>query len=244
MNDVFRKSTRKEKVILFSLGILLIIATTIIFNVFIKKPLNEIENFVILLITPELGVLGIILILSNFNTKNKFIRSVLLILTGVLIGGMLFNNGIRYATFMFILAIIIVLVVVFFANAFITTFSLSLYSIVWMIIAGFLLFRYPNYQYAIIYSCITLGLITYLLFACKLNKYILKKFLGEAISNDYDSETLKENLTVIYIVIFIILNISAALYNDKFYIYALINNSFLTVITILQVRWEKIFRLK
>ena len=45
---------------------------------------------------------------------------------------------------------------------------------------------------------------------------------------------------VIYITIFVILNVSAALYNDKFGFYNLINNSFITAITITQINWSKI----
>ena len=60
----------------------------------------------------------------------------------------------------------------------------------------------------------------------------------------YNYEYLKENLTVIYITIFVILNVSAALYNDKFGFYNLINNSFITAITITQINWSKIFNFR
>ena len=60
----------------------------------------------------------------------------------------------------------------------------------------------------------------------------------------YNYEDLKQNLNLIYIIIFVLLNVSTALYNDKLDFYNLINNSFITVITITQVNWPKIFNLE
>ena len=63
-------------------------------------------------------------------------------------------------------------------------------------------------------------------------------------SESYNYEDLKQNLTVIYITIFVLLNVSTALYNDKLDFYNLINNSFITVITITQIDWSKIFNFR
>ena len=63
-------------------------------------------------------------------------------------------------------------------------------------------------------------------------------------SEPYNYLDLKENLTVIYIIIFVLLNVSTALYNDKLDFYNLINNSFITAITITQINWSKIFNFR
>ena len=129
-------------------------------------------------------------------------------------------------------------------KSFVTGITLLVYSLFWLIIAAALLIKIPSYYYAITYSCITLCLITYLYFGTKMNNFFIRKMGWREKSESYNYEDLKQNLTVIYITIFVLLNVSTALYNDKLDFYNLINNSFITVITITQIDWSKIFNFR
>jgi hypothetical protein len=232
--SIWRSGNKKERLILFTLGIALIAFAIYLFNSSINQTFTNTGNLMKLLISPELGILGMIFIIVNFNTEDNKVKIGLGVVVGIAIGGLIFNNPFRIATLILLVDIIIFMVITFFA----------LYSIFWFALAAVLLVKMPTYSYAIIYSCITLCLVTYLLFAGWVNGKLLKNMWGEDKAKNYDYDTLKDNLTLIYIIIFILLNVSAALYNDKLGYYNLINNSFLTIITILQINWKKLFHIK
>ena len=244
INTIFKPKSKIGRMILFISGILLILLSIFLFNCAINKPLSDFDNLFKILISPELGVVGMILILTSFNIKNIRSNVGLSIIVAIILGLLIFSSSSIIPILVLVLDIIIFIVITFLAKSFVTVVTLSVYSLIWLIIAAALLNKMPSYYYAITYSCITLCLITYLCFGTKINNlFIIKMWWGEELEL-YNYEYLKENLTVIYITIFVILNVSAALYNDKFGFYNLINNSFITAITITQINWSKIFNFR
>lgn len=244
INTIFKPKSKIGRMILFILGILLILLSIFLFNCAINKPLSDFDNLFKILISPELGVVGMILILTSFNIKNIRSNVGLSIIVAIILGLLIFSSSSIIPILVLVLDIIIFIVITFLAKSFVTVVTLSVYSLIWLIIAAALLNKMPSYYYVITYSCITLCLITYLCFGTKINNlFIIKMWWGEELEL-YNYEYLKENLTVIYITIFVILNVSAALYNDKFGFYNLINNSFITAITITQINWSKIFNFR
>ena len=244
INTIFKPKSKIGRMILFISGILLILLSIFLFNCAINKPLSDFDNLFKILISPELGVVGMILILTSFNIKNIRSNVGLSIIVAIILGLLIFSSSSIIPILVLVLDIIIFIVITFLAKSFVTVVTLSVYSLIWLIIAAALLSKMPSYYYVITYSCITLCLITYLCFGTKINNlFIIKMWWGEELEL-YNYEYLKENLTVIYITIFVILNVSAALYNDKFGFYNLINNSFITAITITQINWSKIFNFR
>ena len=244
INTIFKPKSKIGRMILFILGILLILLSIFLFNCAINKPLSDFDNLFKILISPELGVVGMILILTSFNIKNIRSNVGLSIIVAIILGLLIFSSSSIIPILVLVLDIIIFIVITFLAKSFVTVVTLSVYSLIWLIIAAALLNKMPSYYYVITYRCITLCLITYLCFGTKINNlFIIKMWWGEELEL-YNYEYLKENLTVIYITIFVILNVSAALYNDKFGFYNLINNSFITAITITQINWSKIFNFR
>lgn len=244
INTIFKPKSKIGRMILFISGILLILLSIFLFNCAINKPLSDFDNLFKILISPELGVVGMILILTSFNIKNIRSNVGLSIIVAIILGLLIFSSSSIIPILVLVLDIIIFIVITFLAKSFVTVVTLSVYSLIWLIIAAALLNKMPSYYYVITYSCITLCLITYLCFGTKINNlFIIKMWWGEELEL-YNYEYLKENLTVIYITIFVILNVSAALYNDKFGFYNLINNSFITAITITQINWSKIFNFR
>lgn len=244
INTIFKPKSKIGRMILFISGILLILLSIFLFNCAINKPLSDFDNLFKILISPELGVVGMIFILTSFNIKNIRSNVGLSIIVAIILGLLIFSSSSIIPILVLVLDIIIFIVITFLAKSFVTVVTLSVYSLIWLIIAAALLNKMPSYYYVITYSCITLCLITYLCFGTKINNlFIIKMWWGEELEL-YNYEYLKENLTVIYITIFVILNVSAALYNDKFGFYNLINNSFITAITITQINWSKIFNFR
>lgn len=244
INTIFKPKSKIGRMILFISGILLILLSIFLFNCAINKPFSDFDNLFKILISPELGVVGMILILTSFNIKNIRSNVGLSIIVAIILGLLIFSSSSIIPILVLVLDIIIFIVITFLAKSFVTVVTLSVYSLIWLIIAAALLNKMPSYYYVITYSCITLCLITYLCFGTKINNlFIIKMWWGEELEL-YNYEYLKENLTVIYITIFVILNVSAALYNDKFGFYNLINNSFITAITITQINWSKIFNFR
>ena len=225
INTIFKPKSKIGRMILFILGILLILLSIFLFNCAINKPLSDFDNLFKILISPELGVVGMILILTSFNIKNIRSNVGLSIIVAIILGLLIFSSSSIIPILVLVLDIIIFIVITFLAKSFVTVVTLSVYSLIWLIIAAALLNKMPSYYYVITYSCITLCLITYLCFGTKINNlFIIKMWWGEELEL-YNYEYLKENLTVIYITIFVILNVSAALYNDKFGFYNLINKT-------------------
>ena len=244
INTIFKPISKIKRMILFILGISLISLSIFLFNYAINKPLSDFDNLFKILISPELGVVGMILILTNFNTKNIRFKVGLGIIVAIIVGALIFSSSFRIATLVLVLDIIIFIVITFLAKSFVTVITLSVYSVIWLIIAEALLIKIPSYYYVITYSCITLCLITYLCFGTKINNLFIRNMWCREKSEPYNYLDLKENLTVIYIIIFVLLNVSTALYNDKLGFYNLINNSFITAITITQINWSKIFNFR
>lgn len=202
---------------------------------------NQLANFAF---SPELGALGIVFIAMIFNYKNTKVKNIALVFGVCAIVAIIFVYALRVAFIFLLLDLIIFVILIFLTDSLVTVITLSFYFLPWALLVSVLLNRFSNYSYAIIYTSVTLCLITYMLFGTKLNKAILRFIFGDDKANGYNSNILKHNLTIIYIVIFILLNVSGDLYNDKFNIYNLLNNSFLTAVTILSVDWKEAFHIE
>ena len=243
----------KTRIAFWAVGIILIALSAYLFSGFEKyishltnmslifSDLNQLTNFAF---SPELGALGIVFIAITFNYKNTKVKNIALLCGGFTIAAIVFVYALRVAFLFLLLDLIIFAVFILLTDSLVTVITLSLYSLPWALLISVLLNRFPNYFYAVIYSSVTVCLITYMLFGTKLNKSILKSIFGANKANEYNSKILKHNLTIIYIAIFILLNVSGDLYNDKFSIYNLLNNSFLTAITILSVDWKEAFHIE
>ena len=237
INTIFKLKSNIIKMILSILGILLISLSIFLFNCTINKPLSDVDNLFKILISPVLGGVGMRLIFINFNSKKVRLG----IIGAIIVGAFIFSSSFRIAT----LGIIIIsILITFLVKFFVTVITLSLDLLIWLIIARIGLSILPSHYYVIIYSCITFGLIIYLSLGTMVNKLIIENTCRGKNLEPYNYEDLKQNLNVIYIIIFFLLNVSTALYNDKLDFYNLINNSFITVITITQVNWPKIFNLE
>lgn len=243
-NKIFRDLSKKEHITLTAVGIFIIALSIILFVNCMNIPRDEIGNIVMLLESPAIGVIGFIMILINFNYKNKYFLYTLIFLSGVIAALIITIIKVRFFVASILVDCLIFIIIVAFFNAFVTAFTLIISSSIWVVIAAIIISRMGSYANQVMYICITLSLITYLLYGCKLNKFILKKYNQKA-SDEYNRETLRNNLTGIYIVLFILLNVSGVLYITDNQPYNVINNSFLTIITILSIKnWNDIVKFK
>lgn len=87
----------------------------------------------------------------------------------------------------------------------------------------------------------SLFIVVYRILGKIINQWFIDKMLGaEEESKTYDDEQLKNQILLIYMLIFVCLNVW--LYQEKIdsETWNLINNSFLTGLAIIQIDWKKI----
>lgn len=152
---------------------------------------------------------------------------------------------------LFIISFAALVVYLIFENVFITIFSfivcvfISLYLILRLFL--FIATHIPAMSllngFLGIYIATVVSLILYKVIALKLNKFLLKFFGNKEAHDLYDEKHLKNLLNVIYLFAFIIINILyySILIDDIWFNY--INNTFLTLLVIINVDWENILLL-
>ena len=124
INTIFKPKSKIGKMILSILGILLISLSIFLFNYAINKPLSDFDNLFKILISPELGVVGMILILTSFNIKNIRSNVGLSIIVAIILGLLIFSSSSIIPILVLVLDIIIFIVITFLAKSFVNKFKL------------------------------------------------------------------------------------------------------------------------
>lgn len=92
-----------------------------------------------------------------------------------------------------------------------------------------------------VYGMFSLFIVVYRIFGRIINQWFIDKMLGyKEESKTYDDEQLKNQILLIYMVTFIFLNVWLFRETIDTDIWNLINNSFLTGLAIIQIKWNKI----
>lgn len=229
-----------------TIGIFLIIVFAGFYTNFYNKTNYYSENLIDLyssmIFCIEGIVVGMILIIINFNFENPIIPKMFWGFCGIVIGSIIWNRTIRFGVILFIVMLIIIFLTFRFKNVFSTVCTMLIVSFGFILI-GAAIIQYTNIknENLVLYVLITLCFIVYRKYGVKINKCFIKHLLGYAHEAElYDVEQLVTQVTFIYLILFICLNVQTYNMEISENTATLINNSFLTGLTIMQIDWNKI----
>ncbi len=244
----------KTRVIFFIVNLGIFILSIIGINYW-----SEIDDlalkYTIISISSILNPFSFLFMLSILDWKNKKVKVILYIILGIILGALsmllIYNNNIRIATLVFMVSMGAFIIYKIFENVFVTIFSFLFFvSMSFLLILKFLIFITPHVPkmsqingFLWVYISTVVSLILYKVIALKLNQFLLKFFGNKEAHDLYDEKHLKNLLNVMYLFAFIIINICyySVLIDDIWFNY--INNTFLTLLAIINVDWENILLL-
>ncbi|MCC0671563.1 hypothetical protein Q3304_20050 [Clostridioides sp. GD02377] len=238
-----RDMSRKWHIVILLLGFFLVIFSYILFD---KKIflLNENNKFLYL---SGMFFSGLSLVAINFNLKNKCIQKILIILLIILY---LSNDRMKVFFPFFFVLMLSCMITYEFWEIFITFMTFMIYSIIGipifsavLEIASNYIHSFDKYAYGIIYGITTFELILYLPIGYFGGKIINKIFVDNIDRGKYSYRLFTNIVTLIYIIIFVMMNLYGYLYIDGIMgkVYSIFNNSFLTIVTITQISGKEIF---
>lgn len=231
----------KERWIMLVIGMVLTIGLSFVYRKFYYS-LGNSYNYVYLADFVVFIALGIESIILTFNLHNKIISSVLFVLLGILLDQILTNNLFRVGSIILIITVIVFMITIIIKNIFSTVITFSMLSLPFMLIITIILNRLKINDYIVIYTGLVLFLLFYKLVGVKVNQVFIGKFMGFASdANKYDELQLKSQLNLIYVIVFVVLNINNVFIGDKAIVGNLLNNSFLTCLAVIQIDWKKVF---
>ncbi|MPW27209.1 hypothetical protein GC105_15680 [Alkalibaculum sp. M08DMB] len=232
---------KKSRIIFVVIGLILIIISSISF--FIKY--NHDPDFVTYAILAACSVfiaLGLELIILIFNFKNTCVKSILLILLGGFIVANFYNEHIRTGSILLIISILIFIIIAFTKNIFSTFITFALLSFPFFISSLVLLGLFSSHENAIIYLMLVIFFLFYRLVGVNVNKFFIGRCMGfKQEARMYDLVQLKEQINFIYIIVFILMNISNWFFNNNEMVATVLNNVFITGIAITNIKWRCIF---
>ena len=240
---VLKKNQSKTlHIISMIIGIILVVLGTIIYSLLYRNNLQEFsyENIAYMVVCIETIMFGIVLELINFD--DRLFGKLVLVIVGFLIAGFVFNESFRFGLFLFAGTMLAYFITMRFKNIFSTVVTMSVCATIFLIITIIVLKLVgERYGMLTLYGMFSLFIVVYRIFGKIINQWFIAKMLGfEDESKAYDDEQLKNQILLMYMLIFVCLNVW--LYQEQIdaETWNLINNSFLTGLAIIQIDWNKI----
>lgn len=237
-----QKQSKKFHIISIILGVILVGIGSKIYSFLYRHNTDGLsfENVVYMIVCIETIMFGVILFLINF--ENGWRRIISLVIVGFLIAGIIFNEQFRFGIILFVGTMIAYILTMRFKNLFSTITTISFCATFFLILTTVVL-KLANGINArlLLYFMFSLFIVFYRVLGKRINQWFIARMLGfENESETYDDKQLKNQILLVYMIIFVFLNVS--LYQEKIdgETWNLINNSFLTGLAIIQIDWNKI----
>ncbi|MBQ7008578.1 MAG: hypothetical protein IJN05_05100 [Ruminococcus sp.] len=244
-------NTTKTNAFFLIIGIIITsIAAVIYFFNYTKiniEQLLKFENQIILMFFSVIAFfVGITFLISILNLNNPTIRFILVLILGASIYAVIREEPIRLAFAILLLSFVIFVVTKIFSKVFSTIITFSLSCLFAILFLKLLLVFIPQIQTVTsLYISIASMLLFYNILGVKLNQLCLKYILGYSIEKikRYDSEELKNQINLLYLVLFVMLNLSLIYseQNDISLIGNCVNNALVTGVCITNVHWKSLF---
>lgn len=236
------KLTRGYRIAFTIVGFIIIGLTLLGYINLYDKRWEDMEYYTYMALCIIGMVLGVVFILVNFNLQNRIIQFGMVAFIVFIVTSAAWNDKFKIGCILFVLDMAAFVITMRFKNVFSTVVTMSI-SFLIIIIPMSIVAKYIDIKYAYveIYLFITIFLVTYRFNGVKMNQFFIDKCMGfNKESKTYDLEQLKNQITLVYLVVFIALNVTNYFYGNNSNIANLINNSFLTGVTVTQVDWNKI----
>lgn len=240
MND---KMTRRKHVLTIGAGIIITFVTLIIYNYYYDHYMEKItiHTFEVLALL-ALGIsFGAALILINFTKKINVCIG--LILVGVAIERVLVDEKMRWGIGVLFFTYFLALLFLSFINVLSTiiTYICTLY--IFLIVSILMTKCVPTIpQTLVLYVALSLHLLIYSICGVKINRWYIG-FMGFPVkAEEYDYEQLKNQILLLYLLLFVYLNVMLYIGKMNEEICSLMNNIFLTGVAIIQINWMTVYK--
>lgn len=192
-----------------------------------------------------LFVVGIAFIYSSLNTDKKVVNAILIILVWISLYLIFMDERVTVAALLLFASIVIFIITKIFGKVFSTIITLGLSSafvLIPLLLISRSLIKYVS-VYVLVYLCISLCLLFYTINGVKINQCCLK-IMGYSshLVTQYDYSQLKNQMNLIYLVIFILLNCACIFssVNEISSVANCVNNALITGVCITNVEWKSI----
>lgn len=244
VNDMVLKKNQSKTfhIISMLIGVILVVLGTIIYSLLYRNNLEEFsyENIAYMVVCIETIMFGIVLELINF--EDGLFGKLVLVIVGFLIAGFVFNESFRFGLFLFAGTMLVYFITMRFKNIFSTVVTMSVCATIFLILTIIVLKLVgEKCGMLALYGMFSLFIVVYRIFGKIINQWFIAKMLGfKDEGKAYDDEQLKNQILLMYMLIFVCLNVW--LYQEQIdaETWNLINNSFLTGLAIIQIDWNKI----
>lgn len=237
-----KNQSKKFHIISILIGIILVVVGTIIYSLLYRNNSEgfSYENIAYMVVCIEAIMFGIALGLINF--EDGLLGKLMLVIVGFLIAGFIFNESFRFGIILFVGTMLVYFITIRFKNIFSTVVTMSVCATIFLILT-IIVFKLigENCGMLVLYGMFSLFIVVYRILGKMINQWFIAKMLGfEEESKTYDDAQLKNQILLIYMLIFVCLNVW--LYREQIdgETWNLINNSFLTGLAIIQIDWNKI----
>lgn len=149
---IFKKNQSKRfHITSIIIGVLFVTVGTIIYSLLYKNKVEEFsyENIAYMTACIEAIMLGIVLVLINF--ENNLHGKLVLVITGFLIAGFIFNESFRFGIILFVGTMFAYFITMRFKNIFSTVVTMSVCSTIFLVLTIFALkLVVKNYGFSIV----------------------------------------------------------------------------------------------
>lgn len=237
-----KNQSKKFHIISIIISIVLVVIGSIIYSSLYRLNAESFSfiNIAYMVVCIEIIMFGVVLCLINF--EDGWIRKIVLVMAGFIIGAIIFNEQFRVGMILFVVTMLAYLITMRFINVFSTLVTISVCATLDLVITAIVLNLINGIDgMLLIYCMFSLFVVFYRVFGKRINQWFIAKMMGfEEESKTYNDKQLKNQILLIYMIIFVVLNV--LLYQGKTNeeIWNLINNSFLTGLAIIQIDWNSI----
>jgi len=238
-NDKMNKANRIKSLLW---GLVVIGMSSFLFHCIYYSSLEN-NKLIILSMLTALFAIGIMLTIIPFNIKNKTTQLILVFISGVFITLIIYNEVLLVGFGLLLCVILLIFIYLFIIEFFTSIITFFLGGICFIFLSFIPMKMFPQIDYLIGYIFVVLYIIIYKLLGQRMNKYIISNILGFK-KIQYDEEYLQQHMNCIYLLIFILLNLNIFFVNpdDEWIMFGtFLNNSFITGIAIINIKWSKIF---
>ena len=177
---IFKKNQSKRfHITSIIIGVLLVTVGTIIYSLLYKNKAEgfSYENIAYMIVCIEVIMFGIVLGLINFedNLHGKLV----LVITGFLIAGFIFNESFRFGIILFVGTMFAYFITMRFKNIFSTVVTMSVCATIFLLLTIFVLKLVDeNYGILVLYCMFSLFIVVYRILGKIINQWFIDKMLG------------------------------------------------------------------
>lgn len=194
-------------------------------------------------------LLGIVLLIINFNYKNKILRCFVFMLVGAIVVLFFYNLAVRAIVISLVLLFLILFIISLIFRVYCTLTTMSFLFCVYVLlllgIVKLIVCFFPSITVSpniLIYLTVTSFLVIYQILAVWINRqFILRVMIKPEKLETYTSEVMRSHISLIYVTGFIAVNATGLIYLESDYnFYNVVNNCFITAIALSQIKWNHI----